>query len=187
MRFSLPALLAFDYNPIRVVVVVEDATVEPQVTEPATMIIVGLILSVFGIGFLCWLLFTLAVYALPFYAGLTAFFAAYHSGAGVLGAIVVGVLAGAATLMIGQFLFASTRSPIARGAIALLYAAPAAIAGFCMTLGLSRIGTPSLIWSDVFAVIGAICVGGTALVRMAAIAGPPAVGPTPTALPPQHP
>ena len=31
------------------------------------MIIVGIILSVFGIGFFCWLLFTLAVYALPFF------------------------------------------------------------------------------------------------------------------------
>ena len=40
------------------------------------MIIVGIILSVFGIGFFCWLLFTLAVYALPFFAGLSAGLAA---------------------------------------------------------------------------------------------------------------
>jgi hypothetical protein len=32
------------------------------------MIIIGIILSAFGIGFFCWLLFTLAVYALPFFA-----------------------------------------------------------------------------------------------------------------------
>ena len=51
------------------------------------MIIVGIILSVFGIGFFCWLLFTLAVYALPFFAGVTAALAAYHSGSGVIGAI----------------------------------------------------------------------------------------------------
>ena len=31
------------------------------------MIIIGIILSAFGIGFFCWLLFTLAVYALPFF------------------------------------------------------------------------------------------------------------------------
>ena len=36
------------------------------------MLVIGLVLSVVGIGFLCWLLFTLAVYALPFFAGLTA-------------------------------------------------------------------------------------------------------------------
>jgi hypothetical protein len=32
------------------------------------MIIIGLILGALGIGFFCWLLFTLAVYALPFFA-----------------------------------------------------------------------------------------------------------------------
>jgi hypothetical protein len=32
------------------------------------MIIIGIVLSVFGLGFVCWLLFTLAVYALPFFA-----------------------------------------------------------------------------------------------------------------------
>ena len=59
------------------------------------MIVIGLIVSAFGIGFLCWLLFTLAVYALPFFAGITVGLAAYHSGAGVVGALVVGFAAGA--------------------------------------------------------------------------------------------
>lgn len=35
------------------------------------MIIVGPLLVIAGIGFFCWLLFTLAVFAFPFYAGLT--------------------------------------------------------------------------------------------------------------------
>src|SRR5580692_3192855 len=39
--------------------------------ECATMIVIGLIVSAFGIGFLCWLMFTLAVHALPFFAGIT--------------------------------------------------------------------------------------------------------------------
>ena len=53
------------------------------------MIVIGLIVSAFGIGFLCWLMFTLAVYALPFFAGITVGLAVYHSGAGVVGAPVV--------------------------------------------------------------------------------------------------
>ena len=36
------------------------------------MIFLGIILSIAAIGFFCWLLFTLAVFALPFFAGLTA-------------------------------------------------------------------------------------------------------------------
>ena len=56
------------------------------------MVVIGLVLSVVGLGFFCWLLFTLAVYALPFFAGVTAALAAYHSGSGVIGAIIVAVL-----------------------------------------------------------------------------------------------
>lgn len=145
------------------------------------MIIIGLILSVLGIGFLCWLLFTLAVYSLPFYAGLMAAFGAYHSGAGVLGAIVVGFVAGAATLLFGQFAFASVTSPFARGVIALLFAAPAAVAGFYMTLGLSHI------WSDIFSVIGAIFIGGAAFVRIATMAGGPPAGQWSKSPDPSHP
>jgi hypothetical protein len=61
-------------------VVVEGATVTSIVTETTTMLVIGIIFSVFGIGFFCWLLFTLALYALPFFAGLTAGIAAFHSG-----------------------------------------------------------------------------------------------------------
>jgi len=41
------------------------------VTETTTRIIIGIVLSFVGLGFLCWLLFTLAVYALPFAADVT--------------------------------------------------------------------------------------------------------------------
>ncbi len=89
------------------------------------MIIVGIVLSVVGIGFFCWLLFTLAVYALPFFAGMTAGLAVFHSGSGIIGALVVGVLAGGATLSIGQIVFATVRTPLLRAVSGLLYAVPA--------------------------------------------------------------
>ena len=130
------------------------------------MLIVGIIFSVFGIGFFCWLLFTLAVYALPFFTGLTAGFAAYHSGAGVIGAIIVGVLAGAATLAAGQIVFAMVRAPVLRALIALAYAVPAAIAGYHATLGLAQLGVPSATWQEVFAIVGTAVIGGTAFARM---------------------
>jgi len=85
------------------------------------MVVIGLVLSVVGLGFFCWLLFTLAVYALPFFAGLTAGLAAFHSGAGVIGPLIVGVLAGGATLAIGQIAFATLRTPLIRVLIGLLY------------------------------------------------------------------
>jgi hypothetical protein len=71
-------------------VVVGGAAVGPFVAEKTTMLIIGLVFSIFGIGYF-WLLFTLAVYALPFFAGVNVFLAAFQSGVGVIGAIVVGV------------------------------------------------------------------------------------------------
>ena len=136
------------------------------------MTIVGIVLSVVGVGFFCWLLFTLAVYALPFFAGLAAGLAAFHSGSGVIGAIIVAVLAGGATLVVGQVAFAAVRSPLIRAAIALLFAVPAAVAGYHATLGLARIGVPSEGWREAFATVGAIVVGGTAWARMTLFAPP---------------
>ena len=95
------------------VVVVEGGLFGPFVAENTTMIVIGLILSVLGVGYLCWLLFTLAVYALPLFAGMMAGLAAYHSGAG-LGALVVGFAAGAVTLVAGQAAFAAVKSPVLR-------------------------------------------------------------------------
>jgi hypothetical protein len=48
-------------------------------TEYTAMIIFGPLLVIVGIGFFCWLLFTLAVFALPFFAGLTFGIWAFHT------------------------------------------------------------------------------------------------------------
>ena len=153
-------------------VVVEARPSEPYLTETTTMIVIGLALSLFVIGFLCWLLFTLAVYATPFFVSVTAVFAAFDYGAGVIGALIVGLGATVATLVAGRVVFAVAKSPAVRCALALVFAVPAAVAGFHATLGLARIGLPSENWRDLFAVIGAIFVGCTAFVRMACGASP---------------
>ena len=136
------------------------------------MLVIGLILSMFGIGLFCWLIFTLAVYALPFFIGLTAGMAAFHSGAGVLGALLVGIVVGAVALAIGQIAFTEFRPPVLRAVIAAAFASPAAIAGYHAVLGLSQIGVPSLVWREVFAWIGAFFIGGTASARMTVFAEP---------------
>ena len=136
------------------------------------MIVIGLILGVFGIGFFCWVLFTLAIYALPFFVGLTAGLAAFHGGAGVLGALAVGAAAGIATLIAGELAFAATRSIIIRAASVLLFAVPAAIAGYHATLGVAEIGVPSHGWRVAFSIVGAIIVGGMAWGRTTLFASP---------------
>jgi hypothetical protein len=131
-----------------------------------TMLALGLLLNVAGIGLFCWLIFALAVYALPFLVGLYVFMTALHGGAGILGAPLVGIAAGGMTLAIGQTAFAMTHSVIIRAIIAALFAVPATLAGYQVVFAMSQIGVPSLVWREVFACLGAVFIGGTAWTRL---------------------
>jgi hypothetical protein len=66
------------------------ATLATLVTGPITMIIIGVILNVVGLGVFCWALFALAIHALPFFVGMTVGIHSFQAGAGPFGAIVVG-------------------------------------------------------------------------------------------------
>ena len=52
-------------------VVVEGATLAIFVAGPITMIIIGILLNVVGLGIFCWALFALATHALPFFVAVT--------------------------------------------------------------------------------------------------------------------
>jgi len=129
------------------------------------MIIIGIILSFVALAYLCWLLFALAVYALPFFAGVTVGLVTY-SGSGPIGAIIVGAIASGVTLVAGQIAFTTLRSPLIRVAIALVFAMPAAVAGYHATLGLAHIGIPAEGWRQAVAIVGAIVVATTAWARL---------------------
>jgi len=119
--------------------------------------------------------FALAVQALPVFVGLAAGVAAYQTGSGEFGAFLVGLIAGALTLATGQIPVAALRSPLIRTAIALVFAVPAAMAGYHAALGLAQLGAPAELWQHAFAVIGAVAVGATAWARLA-LPNPPDTG-----------
>ena len=135
------------------------------------MLALGLFLNTVGIGLFCWLIFTLAVYALPFFVAVNAGMLAFH-GAGVVGASIVGIAAGAVTLAVGQTAFSIARSLILRAAIAAVFAIPAAVAGYHVVPVMSQIGVPSMAWREVFACLGAVFIGGTAWTRLTVLAAP---------------
>ena len=134
------------------------------------MIVFGILVSIAAIGTMCWLLFNLAVFALPFFIGLNAYIWAYSTGAGWFGGIVVGLLAAGLTLAVGQGLLMLVRPIWARLLIALAFVAPAGMAGFYATLGIVKHMMPSEAWQLIFSVIGAIAVGVTAFLRVAGMA-----------------
>jgi hypothetical protein len=145
----------------RAVVVVEGATLATFVTGTITMLIVGVLLNIVGLGIFCWALFALATHALPFFVGMTVGIYSFQAGAGPF-AIVVGFVAAGFTFVVGRYTFSVARSPIIRLVIGLLFAVPAAPAGYSVTLALAHLGIPSEWWRESFAMLGAIAVGGVA-------------------------
>jgi hypothetical protein len=137
-----------------------------------TMLALGLVLNTVGIGLFCWLIFTLAVYALPFFVAVGTGIMAFQGGAGLLGVPLVGIAAGVMALAVGQVAFAIARFPILRAAIAAAFVVPAAIAGYHVVFAISQLGMPSLAWREVFACLGAVFIGGTAWTRLAVLAEP---------------
>ncbi len=123
------------------------------------MIIIGILLNIAGLGAFCWALFVLAVYALPFFVGMTAGMYTYRIGIDPIGAIVVGFVAGAFGLLAGQYIFSVARSPTIRLVVSLLFAVSAACAGYDVTLSLAHVGIASEWWREAFAVVGAAVVG----------------------------
>jgi len=134
------------------------------------MLAIGLVLNTLGIGLFCWAIFTLAVYALPFFVTLSIGMTAFQSGAGLIGALLLATAGGALTLVLGQVAFAVTRSSALRIAIATAFAAPAAVAGYHVVFALSHIGVPSLAWREIFACLGAVCIGVTSWTRLMVLA-----------------
>ncbi|MER8505296.1 hypothetical protein [Mesorhizobium sp. M0618] len=130
------------------------------------MIILGILLCIAAIGIMCWLLLTLAIVALPLFVGVSASTWAFNTGAGWLGAILVGILAAGLTLGVGQILLGVISVMWAKLAIALVFVAPAIVAGYHATHGIAKHMMPSETWQIVFSVIGATAVGVTAYLRV---------------------
>jgi hypothetical protein len=100
------------------------------------MLIAAVLIVVFAClaGALLW---RSAVYALPLWCGGAAALAAYRSDAGLPASFVVGAVAVMAILIVGHLALGAARSPLRRASIGLVFAIPAAIAGYHAALGIA--------------------------------------------------
>ena len=118
--------------------------------------------------------YPLAIYALPFMLGLTAAQFAYQTGAGLSGAGLVGLFSAGVAFGVLAVLFETIRSPAIRLIVALVFAVPAAVAGYALVHGITKEAVPSEIWRQIFCIVGGVCVGIAAWMRLAAGVGQPA-------------
>jgi hypothetical protein len=122
--------------------------------------------TLFGLGALCWILFNLAVYALPFAIGLASGMYLYETGQGVFLSITAGLFIGAFVAALGEFAFDRIRWAPLKLAIGLIYAIPAGITGFHAAKGLAEFGSADAATITLLSWLGALVVGGTAWARV---------------------
>jgi hypothetical protein len=128
----------------------------------------AVILLFLGLGAACVAVFQFAVFALPVYVGFAAGFWAIHTGAGVIGGFLVGIVAGALVFIAGQVVFSTSRSPPVRILVALLFAVPATYAGYSVVQQVWALAMPPTPWRHVFGVVAAVATGWTVIARLCA-------------------
>jgi hypothetical protein len=126
-----------------------------------------LIMCVVLTGTLCVLAYRFAVHALPIMLGFQVAPIAYGTGSGLIGAGIIGLVASAVAFGLLSAVFVSVKSPIARAIIGLIFALPAAGAGYALISGISASAVPSEIWRQIFCIIGGVFVGAAAFTRLA--------------------
>ena len=146
-------------------VVVDGATVGNVLTERTIMIILTIFASIAVISILCWLMFTLAVYALPVSLGVSAGMLAHDSGTGTLSAILIGLMTAGLTLFVMQFLLLVLSSTWLRLIVLTAFVMPAAIAGYCATYGIVQHFVAPPFWQTAISLIGGAAVCAAAFVR----------------------
>lgn len=125
-----------------------------------------LVLGLFAGLYMLWLLFSLAVYALPLYAGIGLAFWMHGAGFSYAPSILAGFAAGFATLFAGQLLFALSGSPLLRLAIALLFAVPAGVAGYHAVHGVMALAIDPGAALTALSWLGATIIAATAWTRL---------------------
>jgi len=138
------------------VVVVESASLTLVFKEDAMLI--GLALIIVAVFLCCALLFRLSIYALPLFVAFAAASTTYHSGFSIIAALVAAVMASIATIAIAQITLGLAKSDFARAAIGLVFAFPAAFAGYHAVHGVAVATMPASSWQFAVSLIGATVV-----------------------------
>lgn len=130
--------------------------------------LIAIALILVAIALCCALLFRLSIYALPLFVAFAAGSATYHSGYGIIAALVAAVMAAIATIAIAQIALGLAKSDLARAAVGLVFALPAALAGYHAVHGIAIATIPASSWQVAVSLIGAAVIATASWTQWAA-------------------
>ena len=130
--------------------------------------LIGITVILVAIVLCCALLFRLSIYALPLLVAFAAGSATYQGGYGIIAALVAAVMASIATIAIAQLALGLAKSDLARAAIGLVFALPAALAGYHAVHGIAAATMPASSWQVAVSLIGAAVIATVSWTQWAA-------------------
>lgn len=120
--------------------------------------LIGFALIIVAVFLCCALLFRLSVYALPLFVAFLAASAIYRSGNGIIAALAAAAIAAIILLAVAQLALAFAKSDLTRAAIGVVFAAPAAVAGYHAVHGIAAASMPPSAWQLVVSLLGAVII-----------------------------
>lgn len=117
--------------------------------------LIGFALIIIAVFMVCALLFRLSFHALPLFVAFPAGSAIYRSGSGIVAALAAAAVAAIILLAVAQLAMARAKSDWTRAAIGVVFAAPAAIAGYHAVHGIAAATMPQSAWQFAVSAIGA--------------------------------
>lgn len=116
--------------------------------------LIGFALIIVAVFLCCALIFRLSIYALPLFMAIAAATATYRAGNGLIAASAAAALAAIATIAIAELTLGFVKSDFARAMIGLIFALPAALAGYHAVHGIAVATMPTSAWQVAVSLIG---------------------------------
>ena len=128
-----------------------------------------LVLGLFAGLYMIWLLFHLAVHALPVSAGIAGAFWMHGADHGYLASIAAGFGVGILVLVAGRILFGLIHAPILRFMLAMTFTVPAGIAGYHAVRGVAGLALDPGMLLSILSWGGAVVISASAWTRLGRI------------------
>jgi hypothetical protein len=122
-------------------------------------VILAILFSIIGVGVIAATLHRMTINALPVFAGMTAGYAAHHSGLVPLEAIMIAFAIGVLAFGFFDALTLPNVHPAIRLSARAIYAVPACAVAWFMTLAFARMGHVSDVSASILAIIAVAYVG----------------------------
>ncbi|WP_404933619.1 hypothetical protein [Nitratireductor sp. L15S-10] len=129
-----------------------------------TLILLAVSLSIA----LCVIAFNFAIYALPFMVGLAAFRYVSATDASVAMSLIAALGAAGLSVVVAAAVLAFVQAPLLRLPVLVLFAAPAALAGYTVVHGVAHNVIESMVALNLLCGTGGLIVGIAALLNISA-------------------